>query len=54
MTELEAAISILQQQMSTPEGSTDTTLYEKHARLQKQLAQAEEEWEKAMEELSQI
>ena len=54
VTELEAAISILQQQMSTPEGSTDTTLYEKHARLQKQLAQAEEEWEKAMEELSQI
>lgn len=54
VTQLEAAIHILEQQMSTPEGSADTTLYEKHARLQKQLAQAEKEWEQAMEELSQI
>ncbi|MGN0232938.1 MAG: ABC-F family ATP-binding cassette domain-containing protein [Bacteroidaceae bacterium] len=54
VTQLEAAIRILEQQMSTPEGSSDTTLYEKHARLRNQLAQAEEEWEQAMEELSQL
>ena len=51
VTQLEAAIRILEEQMSTPEGSTDTSLYDKHARLKKQLAQAEEEWEKAVEEM---
>lgn len=45
VTQLEAAIRILEDQMSTPEGSQDVQLYEKHGRLKVQLKQAEEEWE---------
>ena len=48
---LEAAVKILEVQLSTPEGSTDMTLYEKHGKLKAQLAAAEAEWEQAMEEL---
>jgi ATP-binding cassette subfamily F protein 3 len=51
VAQLEAAVKILEDRLSTPEGSTDTSLYEKHGRLKAQLAEAEEEWEKAMEEL---
>jgi len=47
VSELEAAIQIVEARMSTPEGSLDTTLYDKHARLKKQLSEAEEEWENA-------
>ena len=52
--QLEAAVAILEQQMSTPEGSADMSLYEKHTRLKKQLAQAEAEWEQAYEALSAL
>ena len=45
VTQLEAAIHILEDQMSTPEGSQDVSLYEKHGRLKTQLKKAEEEWE---------
>ena len=45
VTQLEAAIRILEDQMSTPEGSQNPSLYEKHSRLKTQLKQAEEEWE---------
>ena len=45
VTQLEAAIKILEDQMSTPEGSQDVSLYEKHGRLKAQLKKAEEEWE---------
>ena len=45
VTQLEAAIKILEDQMSNPEGSQDVSLYEKHGRLKAQLKQAEEEWE---------
>ncbi|MBQ7527008.1 MAG: ABC transporter ATP-binding protein, partial [Bacteroidaceae bacterium] len=45
VTQLEAAIRILEDQMSTPEGSQDISLYEKHGKLKAQLKQAEEEWE---------
>jgi ATP-binding cassette subfamily F protein 3 len=45
VTQLEAAIRILEDQMSTPEGSQDVSLYEKHGKLKAQLKQAEEEWE---------
>ena len=45
VTQLEAAIRILEDQMSTPEGCQDVALYEKHGRLKAQLKQAEEEWE---------
>ena len=53
VTQLEAAIRILEDQMSTPEGSQDVSLYEKHGRLKTQLKQAEEEWESAMEALEE-
>ena len=49
VTQLESAVKILEAQLSTPEGSADITLYEKHGKLKAQLAAAEEEWEKAME-----
>ena len=45
VTQLEAAIRILEDQMSTPEGSQDVSLFEKHGRLKTQLKAAEEEWE---------
>ena len=51
VTQLESAVKILEAQLSTPEGSADITLYEKHGKLKAQLAAAEEEWEKAMENL---
>ena len=51
VTQLESAVKILEAQLSTPEGSADITLYEKHGKLKAQLAAAEEEWEKAMESL---
>ncbi len=49
--ELEAALKIVEVQLSRPEGGTDTALCEKYARLKNQLAEAEAEWEQAMEEL---
>ncbi|MBO7068531.1 MAG: ABC-F family ATP-binding cassette domain-containing protein [Bacteroidaceae bacterium] len=51
VSQLEAAVKILEEQLSTPEGSADMGLYEKHGRMKVQLAEAEDEWEKAMEEL---
>ena len=51
VSQLEAAVKILEEQLSTPEGSTDMSLYEKHGRMKAQLAAAEEDWEKAMENL---
>lgn len=51
VAQLEAAVKILETQLATPEGSTDMSLYEKHGRLKAQLFAAEEEWERAMEEL---
>ena len=51
VSQLEAAIRILEDQMATPDGSTDMSLYEKHAQLKRQLSDAEEEWETAMMEM---
>lgn len=51
VAQLESAVKILEAQLSTPEGSADMGLYEKHGKLKAQLAAAEEEWEKAMESL---
>ena len=48
VTQLESAVKILEAHLSTPEGSADMSLYEKHGKLKAQLAAAEEEWEKAM------
>ena len=51
VSQLDAALKILENQMSTPAGSTDMSLYEKHTNLKKQLEEAEAEWESAMMEL---
>lgn len=49
--ETEAAIALLEEQMATPEGAADMSLYEKHGKLKKQLDDIMEEWESASEEL---
>lgn len=49
VTQLEGAIAIVEQQMSTQEGAQDMALYEKHTRLKQQLAAAEERWMELME-----
>ena len=51
VAELEAAIKILEAQMCTPEGGADLPLFEKHGRLKAALQKAEEEWERAYEEM---
>ncbi len=45
INELEASIQMLEDKLATPEGAADTTLYEKHGNLKKQLDQAVEQWE---------
>lgn len=50
VTQLQAAISILEEQMATEVGAQDMSLYEKHARLKQQLSDAEEHWMELMEE----
>ena len=47
ITELEAALKLLENQMATAEGAADVTLYERHGNLKKQLDAAVEEWETA-------
>lgn len=50
---LEADIAALEEQMATPEGAADMSLYEKHATLKKQLDSVVEEWETASMELEE-
>ena len=54
IAEIEAAISILEAKMATPEGASDMSLYDKHARFKAQLSQAEERWMSAQEELETL
>ena len=51
VTQLEAAVRIVEAQLTTPTGSADMSLYERHARLKTQLDEAENEWAQAMENL---
>lgn len=51
VSQLEAAIRILEDQMADPAKAAAPTLYERHGKLKAQLEKAEEEWEKAAEEL---
>lgn len=53
MNEIASAIEALENIMSTPEGST-TANFERYASLKKQLAEAENEWEKNMLELEDL
>ena len=53
VTQLEAAVKIVEAQLATPEGAADMSLYEKYDRLKRQLSDAEAEWEKAMAEMEE-
>ena len=50
---MEADIATLEEQMATPEGATDMSLYEKHTTLKKQLDAVVEEWETTSMELEE-
>ena len=49
----EAAISILEAKMATPEGASDMTLYEQHQKLKTQLDSVMEEWDAVSCELEE-
>ena len=53
VNELEEAISAIENTLSTPEGST-TENFDKYGSLKRELADAEAEWEKCMEELETL
>ncbi|MBR2301160.1 MAG: ABC transporter ATP-binding protein, partial [Bacteroidaceae bacterium] len=53
VNELESAIAALEELISTPEGSTQVN-FDRYASLKRQLAEAESEWEKNMEELEKL
>ena len=54
VAQLEAAVHLIEDQLATPEGATDTSLYEKYTRFKQQLAAAEEEWMTASEALAEL
>jgi len=54
MSELEAALHLLEAKMSTPEGAADTSLYERHARLRQQIDDVESRWLEASEALAEL
>mgnify|MGYP002524184399 CR=1 FL=1 len=54
VTQLEAAVKLLEQKMNDPATAQDASLFDKHASLSKQLARAMEEWENAEGELEQF
>lgn len=49
----ESAIAILEMKMATPEGASDTALYEQHQRLKQQLDRTVGEWETVSMELEE-
>lgn len=51
INDLEAAIHLIEDRMSTPEGAEDLTLVNKHGKLSKQLETAMQEWENWSQEL---
>lgn len=52
--ELEAAIGLLEEQMATPQGAADMSLYDRHQRLKRQLDTTVEEWERLSTELEEV
>ena len=54
MGELEAAIHLLEDRLASPEGASDTTLYERHTRLSQQLQDVEAHWLEASEALERL
>ena len=51
--ELEAAVKMLEDQLATPEGAADVSIYEHHGALKKQLDEAVNAWEEASLELEE-
>ena len=51
VTELEAAVKMLEDRMNDPANAADAELFARHGTMNKQLAKAMEEWERAEEEL---
>ena len=51
--ELEAAVKMLEDQLATPEGAADGSIYERHGALKKQLDEAVNAWEEASLELEE-
>ena len=51
--ELEAAVKMLEDQLATPEGAADVSIYERHGALKKQLDEAVNTWEEASLELEE-
>ncbi|NLI37669.1 MAG: ABC-F family ATP-binding cassette domain-containing protein [Bacteroidales bacterium] len=54
ISQLDAAIKILEEKMATAEGATDITLYEKHGNLKKQLEESMEEWEEVSNKFDEL
>ena len=54
ISRIEAALQDLEQQMSTPEGATDTALITQYASLQKELEQTMADWEAAASRLEEM
>lgn len=54
VADLEAQIASLEEKLSTPEGAADTTLYEQHGQLKKQLDDAMWQWSEAAEALEHL
>ena len=51
--EPEAAVKMLEDQLATPEGAADVSIYERHGALKKQLDEAVNAWEEASLELEE-
>lgn len=51
--ELEAAVKMLEEQMATPEGAADVSIYERHGALKKQLDEVVNTWEETSLELEE-
>ena len=51
--ELEAAVKMLEDQLATPEGAADVSIYGRHGALKKQLDEAVNAWEEASLELEE-
>ena len=54
IADLDAQIASLEEKLATPEGAADTTLYEQHGQLKKQLDDAMWRWSEASESLEQL
>ncbi len=54
ISELEAALHLLEDKMSTPEGASDASLPAKHASIGRQLEDTLQQWEKDSEQLEEL